>query len=88
MVLERVLPLLGSFHDQVVMVTGASSGIGRETALSFARQGAAVGHHVHHPCAGPCGQQPGQGCWPGRAGKPAGPAVSHTGQLRPGHGRG
>jgi uncharacterized protein len=41
-VLERVLPLLGSFQDQVVLVTGASSGIGRETALTFARQGAAV----------------------------------------------
>lgn len=40
--LDRVLPLLGSFHDQVVLVTGASSGIGRETALTFARQGAAV----------------------------------------------
>jgi NADP-dependent 3-hydroxy acid dehydrogenase YdfG len=42
MVLERLLPLLGSFRDQVVLVTGASSGIGHETALAFARQGAAV----------------------------------------------
>jgi short-subunit dehydrogenase len=42
MILERILPLIGSFRDQVVMITGASSGIGRETALSFARQGAAV----------------------------------------------
>jgi NAD(P)-dependent dehydrogenase (short-subunit alcohol dehydrogenase family) len=42
MVLELMLPLLGSFRDQVVLVTGASSGIGRETALAFARQGAAV----------------------------------------------
>jgi len=42
MLLERLLPLLGSFHDQVVLVTGASSGIGRETALTFARQGASV----------------------------------------------
>jgi len=42
MVLERTLPLVGSFRDQVVLVTGASSGIGRETALTFARQGAAV----------------------------------------------
>jgi NAD(P)-dependent dehydrogenase (short-subunit alcohol dehydrogenase family) len=42
MVLERTLPLIGSLRDQVVLVTGASSGIGRETALTFARQGAAV----------------------------------------------
>jgi NAD(P)-dependent dehydrogenase (short-subunit alcohol dehydrogenase family) len=42
MVLERILPLVGSFRDHVVLITGASSGIGRETALTFARQGAAV----------------------------------------------
>jgi NAD(P)-dependent dehydrogenase (short-subunit alcohol dehydrogenase family) len=42
MVLEGVLPLVGSFRDQVVLITGASSGIGREAALIFARQGAAV----------------------------------------------
>jgi NAD(P)-dependent dehydrogenase (short-subunit alcohol dehydrogenase family) len=48
--LERVLPWLGSFRDQVVLVTGASSGIGRETALTFARLGArvALGARTHH----------------------------------------
>ena len=30
------------FQNKVVIVTGASSGIGRETALAFAREGARV----------------------------------------------
>ena len=42
MIVESLLPLIGSFADQVVLVTGASSGIGRETALLFARRGARV----------------------------------------------
>ena len=42
MIIEGILPLVGSFRDQVVLVTGASSGIGRETALLFARRGARV----------------------------------------------
>src|SRR4029453_2726923 len=35
-------PWFGDFRDKVVVVTGASSGIGRETALAFAAVGARV----------------------------------------------
>jgi NAD(P)-dependent dehydrogenase (short-subunit alcohol dehydrogenase family) len=42
MALERLLRLLGSFDGQVALVTGASSGIGREVAVTFGRLKAAV----------------------------------------------
>ena len=42
MLTDALLPALGSFRDRVVIVTGASSGIGRETALLFSRLGARV----------------------------------------------
>jgi NAD(P)-dependent dehydrogenase (short-subunit alcohol dehydrogenase family) len=42
MALERLLRLLGSFDGQVALVTGASSGIGREIAVTFGRLKAAV----------------------------------------------
>jgi len=40
--LERMLPWVGSFSGQVAVVTGASSEIGRSTALALARCGANV----------------------------------------------
>lgn len=43
MLVDALIPSLGSFRKRVVVVTGASSGIGRETALLFARLGARVG---------------------------------------------
>ena len=39
---EIDLDMSARFQDKVVIVTGASSGIGRETALAFAREGAHV----------------------------------------------
>ena len=42
MLIEALLPALGSSRDRVVVVTGASSGIGRETALLYGRLGARV----------------------------------------------
>jgi NAD(P)-dependent dehydrogenase (short-subunit alcohol dehydrogenase family) len=42
MLVEALLPALGSFRDRAVVITGASSGIGAETARLFARLGARV----------------------------------------------
>jgi NADP-dependent 3-hydroxy acid dehydrogenase YdfG len=49
MLTDRLLPLLGSFRDQVVIITGASSGIGRETAVTFGRLGARVALLARRP---------------------------------------
>lgn len=35
-----------AFNDKVVLVTGASRGIGRATALAFARTKSTVGHSM------------------------------------------
>ena len=43
MLIDRVLPLIGSLRNQVILITGASSGIGRETALAFGGAGASRG---------------------------------------------
>jgi 3-oxoacyl-[acyl-carrier protein] reductase len=40
------------FTDQVVLVTGASSGIGAAAAVGFAEAGAAVALHYHHNAEG------------------------------------
>jgi len=42
MIAEALRPALGSFRNRVVIVTGASSGIGRETAILFGGLGAKV----------------------------------------------
>jgi NAD(P)-dependent dehydrogenase (short-subunit alcohol dehydrogenase family) len=40
--MRQVILRLKPIHKQVVVVTGASSGIGRETALQFAARGAKI----------------------------------------------
>ena len=42
MIAEALRPALGTFRNRVVVVTGASSGIGRDTAILFGTLGAKV----------------------------------------------
>ena len=44
---EDTLKMKTSFSDKVVMVTGASRGIGREITLQFAKRGARMAVHYH-----------------------------------------
>ena len=62
--------------DQIIVITGASSDIGRETALRCRQRGAAVVRAARNEPAG---------CWPGR--RPPGPRCS-GGPAEPGGGQG